>query len=119
MDAGEIRAMRAYEILTRAYPFWDLDEASSANRRGSCRETVSLAGRGQRRVGEIQRHVAVLLRNLSMIPDEDTYDVYDMSSATDRDAGRTFVVNFTTPGEVFVQRGEMWRITISTRKRTW
>jgi len=113
MDTGEIRAMRAYEILTRAYPFRDLEEAQfkqvveelAANNviwLDEDRDTL------EKRRGTWQ----YFYQNLSMIPDEATYDVEDVASGQQVGTlDEKFVVNFATPGEVFVQRGEMWRIT--------
>ncbi|RLM42650.1 helicase [Haloarcula sp. Atlit-47R] len=113
MDTGEIRAMRAYEILTRAYPFRDLGEAQfkqvveelAANNviwLDEDRDTL------EKRRGTWQ----YFYQNLSMIPDEATYDVEDVASGQQVGTlDEKFVVNFATPGEVFVQRGEMWRIT--------
>ncbi|MDS0222918.1 DEAD/DEAH box helicase [Haloarcula sp. S1AR25-5A] len=113
MDTGEIRAMRAFEILTRAYPFRDLDE-------GQFKQVVEeLAANNviwldedrdtlEKRRGTWQ----YFYQNLSMIPDEATYDVEDVASGQQVGTlDEKFVVNFATPGEVFVQRGEMWRIT--------
>ncbi|EMA30683.1 DEAD/DEAH box helicase [Haloarcula japonica] len=113
MDTGEIRAMRAFEILTRAYPFRDLDESQfkqvieelAANNviwLDEDRDTL------EKRRGTWQ----YFYQNLSMIPDEATYDVEDVASGQQVGTlDEKFVVNFATPGEVFVQRGEMWRIT--------
>ncbi|MFB6183246.1 MAG: DEAD/DEAH box helicase [Haloarculaceae archaeon] len=113
MGQGDVSAMRAYEIVTRAYPFADLDEAAF-------KEVVrELAGNSvvwldedadslQKRRGTWQ----YFYHNLSMIPDEATYEVQDMASG--RQVGtldERFVVNFAHPGEIFIQRGEMWRIT--------
>ena len=113
MDTGEIRAMEAYAVLSRAYPFRDLTEDQFKA------VVQELAGNNviwlnedddllEKRRGTWQ----YFYQNLSMIPDEATYDVEDVASG--RQVGtldERFVVNFATPGEVFVQRGEMWRIT--------
>ena len=113
MDSGEIRAMEAYEILTRAYPFRDLREESfkAVVRELAANNVVWLDEERdtlEKRRGTWQ----YFYQNLSMIPDEATYDVEDVASG--KQVGtldERFVVNFATPGEVFVQRGEMWRIT--------
>jgi len=113
MDFGDIGAMRAYDIVTRAYPF---REVTREQFREVCRELSSNrilwideeADRLEKSGGTWQYFYA----NLSMIPDEATYAVEDMASG--RQVGtldERFVVNFAQPGEVFIQRGEMWRIT--------
>ncbi|WP_415382334.1 DEAD/DEAH box helicase [Halosimplex sp. TS25] len=113
MDFGDIRAMRAYEIMTRAYPFRDLSEREfkSVVRELAGNKVIWL----EEDTDELQKRRGTwqyFYHNLSMIPDEATYSVQDVASG--RDVGtldERFVVNFATPGEVFIQRGEMWRIT--------
>jgi ATP-dependent Lhr-like helicase len=112
MDVGEVRAPDAYELLTRAYPFRDLSEAQfkSVVRELSKNRLLWLdeeADRLEKSGGTWQYFYA----NLSMIPDEETYEVYDLSSR--KQVGtldERFVVNFAEPGASFIQRGEMWRI---------
>lgn len=113
MDEGDVHAREAYETVTSAYPFRDLSEPTfqeivrelDGNRLlwlDEASDTLEKSG------GTWQYFYA----NLSMIPDESTYGVYDMSSR--RQIGtldERFVVNFAGPGETFVQRGELWRIT--------
>jgi ATP-dependent Lhr-like helicase len=113
MDFGDVSARHAFQIITRAYPFQDLDEETFRevamemhdNRVVYVDEdddTISKSG------GTWQYYYS----NLSMIPDEETYSVYDMAGG--RQVGtldERFVVNFAEPGATFVQRGEMWRIT--------
>jgi len=113
MDFGETEAWHAYNVVTRAYPFKELPEETFRevamelhNNRvvyvDDDEDTISKSG------GTWQYYYA----NLSMIPDEETYDVYDMAAG--RQVGtldERFVVNFAEPGATFVQRGEMWRIT--------
>jgi len=113
MEYGDIGAMAAYRLVTRAYPFQDVDEAAfkSVVRELSNNRIVWLeeeADRLEKRRGTWQ----YVYRNLSMIPDESTYQVEDVASG--RQVGtldERFVVNFAAPGEVFIQGGEMWRIT--------
>jgi ATP-dependent Lhr-like helicase len=113
MDFGDIEAMRAYDIVTRAYPFQDLTTAQfkSVVRELASNNVVWLeedADCLEKRRGTWQ----YFYRNLSMIPDEATYDVEDVASGSQIGTlDERFVVNFATPGEVFIQRGEMWRIT--------
>jgi ATP-dependent Lhr-like helicase len=112
MDFGEIGAMYAYEIVTRAYPFRDLSREAfrSVVRELSGNRILWLeedADRLEKSGGTWQ----YFYENLSMIPDEATYAVEDVASG--RQIGtldERFVVNFAEPGEVFIQRGEMWRI---------
>ncbi len=113
MERGDIRAMRAYELITRAYPFADLDTTTFKQVVQELAENSIVwldeeADRLEKRRGTWE----YFYRNLSMIPDETTYDVEDVASGDQVGTlDERFVVNFAAPGEVFVQRGEMWRIT--------
>ncbi len=111
LDFPEIQLERAFGIIKRSYPFRDLsiDEMQKVleilrdNR--LCRLENGLIKR-RRRGWEYY------FENLSMIPDEKRYDVYDMVSR--RQIGtldEAFVVNFAQPGATFVTRGEIWEIT--------
>jgi ATP-dependent Lhr-like helicase len=123
MGQDEVDVRTAYDVVTRAYPFADLSVARF-------REVVEeLSGN---RVVWLDREAPdvgddpfdgdrletsggtwqYVYANLSMIPDEATYGVEDIASG--RRVGtldERFVVNFAAPGEVFIQGGEMWRIT--------
>jgi len=113
MGFGEISARGAYEIITRAYPFRDLDEDEFKEVVRELSENRVLwldeeADRLEKSRGTWQYFYA----NLSMIPDEANYTVEDMASGrTVGTLAERFVVNFAGPGEVFIQGGEMWRIT--------
>ncbi|MFD1641654.1 DEAD/DEAH box helicase [Halohasta litorea] len=112
MDFGEVSGRRAYETVTRARPFHDLSEElfRAVVRELSSNRLLWLdeeADRLEKSGGTWQYYYA----NLSMIPDEESYEVHDMSSRTQVGTlDERFVVNFAAPGEVFIQRGEMWRI---------
>jgi ATP-dependent Lhr-like helicase len=112
MDHGEVSARETYELLTDAYPFRDLTEEQfqevvrelHGNRLLWLNEEKDLL---EKSGGTWQYFYA----NLSMIPDEETYEVHDISSRKQIGTlDEKFVVNFAEPGEVFIQRGEMWRI---------
>jgi len=113
MGFGEISARGCYEIVRRAYPYRDLDEETfkevvrelSANR-------VLWLDEEHDRLEKSRGTWEYFYRNLSMIPDEQNFRVVDMASGrTVGTLSERFVVNFAAPGEVFIQGGEMWRIT--------
>ena len=112
MDCGEISGRRAYETVRRARPFHELTEDAfrAVVRELDSNRLVWLdeeADQLSTTGGTWQYYYA----NLSMIPDEESYEVHDMSSRTQVGTlDERFVVNFAAPGEVFIQRGEMWRI---------
>ncbi|MFW5938258.1 MAG: DEAD/DEAH box helicase [Halanaeroarchaeum sp.] len=112
MDEGTISARRAYDVVSRAYPFRDLDEETFKEvvREVNRNRIVFLdeeSDRIQKSGGTWQYYYA----NLSMIPDEETYEVYDIARGQQIGTlDERFVVNFAEPGATFVQRGEMWRI---------
>ncbi|MCU4975256.1 DEAD/DEAH box helicase [Halobacteria archaeon AArc-m2/3/4] len=109
---GAIFLETAYEIVTRAYPFRDISEEQF---RDVCselhRNRIIWFDEGEDRLESSGGTWQYVYANLSMIPDEETYEVHDIASS--RQIGtldERFVVNFASPGEVFIQRGEMWRI---------
>jgi ATP-dependent Lhr-like helicase len=112
MGMGELSAMAAYEIVTRAYPFRHVTEEQFREvvRELSSNRVLWLeedADRIEKSRGTWQYFYA----NLSMIPDEANYEVKDVASGrTVGTLAERFVVNFAMPGEVFIQGGEMWRI---------
>jgi ATP-dependent Lhr-like helicase len=112
MDEGEGDAREAYDIVTRAYPFRGLSESAfkSVLRELAGNRVVWLeedADRIEKRRGTWQ----YFYRNLSMIPDEETYEVYDMAAGERVGTlDERFVVDFAEPGATFIQRGELWRI---------
>ena len=110
---GDAPVASVHRLFTRAYPFRDLDLATfrdvcvelDSNRVLWFDEDADLL----EPTGGTHQHC---YQHLSMIPDEETYEVYDMSSRQQVGTlDERFVVNFAEPGEVFIQRGEMWRIT--------
>ncbi|PSP93098.1 helicase [Halobacteriales archaeon QS_4_62_28] len=113
MDLGEVRAMAAYDIVTRAYPFRDLEVSDFEQVVRELGENRVVWIDEERDTLEKRRGTwQYFYQNLSMIPDESTYAVEDVASGNQVGTlDEQFVVNFAHPGEVFIQRGEMWRIT--------
>jgi ATP-dependent Lhr-like helicase len=107
-----VSAMAAYDLVTRAAPYHDLDrERFKELLRELSRNRVCYLDEDGDRVEPSGGTRGYVYQNLSMIPDEETYAVEDVARG-----GRVgslderFVVNFAEPGATFVQRGEIWRV---------
>ncbi len=111
-SSGETGVETAYGIVCRAYPFRDLPEADFREVLSELhRNRIVWHDEGEGRIETSGGTWQYVYANLSMIPDEETYEVKDIASgSTIGSLDERFVVNFATPGEIFVQRGEMWRI---------
>ncbi|MEA1944866.1 MAG: DEAD/DEAH box helicase, partial [Euryarchaeota archaeon] len=109
LDFGEISFPRISTIVRRAYPFKDIStkeltrvvDEINEHRLIWHDETIKRRGKA----------LHYYYQNLSMIPDEKRYDVYDIVSGKHIGAlDEVFVVSFARPGAVFIAKGEMWRI---------
>ncbi|WP_254837955.1 DEAD/DEAH box helicase [Natronomonas marina] len=113
MGFGDLSAARAYDIVTRAYPFRNLPESDfKAVVRELSENRILWLEADEDRIEKSGGTWQYFYANLSMIPDEANYTVTDMASGrTVGTLAERFVVTFAGPGETFVQGGDMWRIT--------
>ncbi|GAB3683358.1 DEAD/DEAH box helicase [Salinarchaeum chitinilyticum] len=109
---GGVHARRAFEIVTGAYPFRDLDQETFKDvvRELSKNRIVYLDEDADRI--ESSGTWRYVYENLSMIPDEETYAVEDVASGSQIGTlDERFVATFAEPGAAFIQGGQMWRVT--------
>ena len=111
MDFGDISREKAHRIVTKAYPFRDLlmEEMNGVITQMEEHRLVRLDGDVLQRTGKAREYY---IENLSMIPDEKRYNVYDIVGR--RSVGtldEAFVISFAQPGATFVTKGEIWEIT--------
>ncbi|MBN1235197.1 MAG: DEAD/DEAH box helicase [Methanotrichaceae archaeon] len=112
MDFGEIAQEKAHQIVRRAYPFRNLSREEMSDVLTQMAEH-RLVWRGEGDVLQRTRKAReYYIENLSMIPDEKRYNVYDIVGR--RSVGtldEAFVISFAQPGATFVTKGEIWEIT--------
>ncbi len=110
MDFGKISLDRAHRIITRSYPFKDttLEDLKEV---AAQIEEHRLVWPEKDTVGRRRKSWEYYYQNLSMIPDEKRYRVFDIVSRKPIGTlDEAFVVNFARPGASFVARGEIWEI---------
>ncbi|WP_254862712.1 DEAD/DEAH box helicase [Halovivax gelatinilyticus] len=102
----------AYDIVRRAYPFRTLPRETFVEVLSELhRNRIVWYDEADERIESSGNTWQYVYSNLSMIPDEETYEVHDIASGGQIGTlDERFVVNFASPGEIFIQRGEMWRI---------
>ncbi|MEM2944099.1 MAG: DEAD/DEAH box helicase [Methanomassiliicoccales archaeon] len=107
---SDMRIDDAYRIIKRAYPFRNLKlkEMNSILRQLEQVGLIRILSDTFRRSGRGMRY---FYDNVSMIPDEKTYRIRDIS--TRKIVGtldESFVVSFAEPYATFITRGRTWRI---------
>jgi|SRR5659263_185143 len=119
LDFGEISVERIFSIVTRAYPFRTLKiELLRAVIKQL--DDTRLIWFENDMVGKKMKSWQYYYENLSMIPDERRFEIFDIVSGRTVGAlDEAFVVDFAEAGAVFITRGEMWRIieVISEKSR--
>jgi len=111
LDFGNVSLAHAHRILSRAYPFRDLSgqELKEVAAQIAENRLARLEGEVMQRTRKSREYY---YQNLSMIPDEKRYNVYDIVGR--RSVGtldEAFVASFAAPGATFVTRGEIWEIS--------
>jgi ATP-dependent Lhr-like helicase len=110
LDFSEISIDSIYSIVKKAYPYRDIKIEM-------LREVVRQLN--DNRLIRFENDVVSRKRkswqyfyeNLSMIPDEKRFEIFDIVSGRTVGAlDEAFVVDFAEAGAVFIAKGEMWRI---------
>jgi ATP-dependent Lhr-like helicase len=110
LDFSEISIEKLFSIVKRAYPYRNLKietlceviEQLNDNR---------LIWRENDNIIRKRKSWQYFYDNLSMIPDEKRFEIFDIVSGRTVGAlDEVFVVDFAEAGAVFIAKGEMWRI---------
>ncbi|MCD6457094.1 MAG: DEAD/DEAH box helicase [Methanophagales archaeon] len=113
LDVGAVSTDKLYSRIQRAYPFRNVSFDSMMRVIEQLEEERLVRIDG----GDIRRSKSTrtyYYENLSMIPDERKYEVYDMvSGKLICLLDERFMLNFAAPGALFVAKGETWRIVDS------
>jgi ATP-dependent Lhr-like helicase len=110
MSAPQVGLDDAHRALLRSYPFLDLrrEELEAVLRQLGQIGLVFINGNEFKRSGRGRNY---FYDNISMIPDERTFLVRDISSrAVVGTLDESFVISFAEPYATFITRGRSWRI---------
>lgn len=110
LDFGQIPVDRIFSIVTRAYPFRTLNIELLRAVIKQIDDTRLIRFENDM-AGKKMRSWQYYYENLSMIPDERRFEIFDIVSGRIVGAlDEAFVVDFAEAGAVFITKGEMWRI---------
>jgi ATP-dependent Lhr-like helicase len=110
LDFGEMSTENIFVIVRRAYPFRELkiEMLRDVIRQMNDNRLIWFEND---RVGKKRKTWQYYYENLSMIPDEKRFEIFDIVSGRTVGAlDEAFVVDFAEAGAVFIAKGEMWRI---------
>ncbi|MBN1859942.1 MAG: DEAD/DEAH box helicase [Candidatus Thermoplasmatota archaeon] len=114
LEHGRISAEKAYEIITRSYPFSTLSQTLFNSVLSQLKDQRSIWLEDEQNELFLVKRTNTrhyFLENISMIPDEKTYPVIDIS--TRKSIGtldESFVLSSGFEGEKFILRGRPWMI---------
>lgn len=119
LEYGDISSDAVFDTVRNAYPYRDLTRKEfDLVLKQLVEERLIFVNPENGMINKKGKTRAYLFENLSMIPDEKRYDVYDVISG--RQIGtldEAFVVNFAELGSIFITKGDMWRIVEVTEDR--
>ncbi len=110
LEYGKIESEKIFEIIKRAYPFHNLKQSSFNKLIQQLRHQRSVWIEDNYIIKRINSR-KYFLENISMIPDEKTYSVVDIS--TRKKIGKldeSFILNYGFVGSKFILRGRPWSI---------
>ncbi|MCD6447831.1 MAG: DEAD/DEAH box helicase [Thermoplasmata archaeon] len=110
IEYGSIEAKKIYEIVKRAYPFHSLSEEKFFDLLKQLhRSGIIWLENGK--VKKRRKSTFYFIDNISMIPDEKSYDVVDISS--NKVIGKldeSFVSSYCEVGARFIMKGRAWEV---------
>ncbi len=110
LDFGVISLDKLHLLIKTAYPFRNIS-FEAMMRVIAQLEEEGLVRRDGERIRKSKNTRSYYYENLSMIPDERKYEVYDIvSGKLICMLDERFVLNFAAPDALFVAKGETWRI---------
>ena len=110
LDFGVVSLNKLLTLITRAYPFRNITFETLMRVIEQLEDEWLIRIDGEQ-VVRSKNTRSYYYENLSMIPDEKKYKVYDMvTGKLICMLDERFVLNFATTGALFVAKGETWRV---------
>lgn len=119
LEYGDVSSNAVYDTVRKAYAYRDLSRKEfDLVLKQLVEERLIYVNPENGMINKKGKTRTYMYENLSMIPDEKKYDVFDVISG--RHIGtldEAFVINFAELGSIFITRGDMWRVVEVTEDR--